>query len=220
VKSRHLPGKAACVSLYGDPPLRCWPACRGSSVCGTARTRPTAARRGIFRGVSRLRFVRASKRHEWVVAMELVETSRLWARRVARIDPEWVEQVAPHLCRSRYGEAHWDEGQGAVYGKETVICGGLPVVRAARALRPGGCQGRAFGVPARGAVRRWLAQALPFPRPPRRDARESRLGRTKTPAARRLWSEEAVLRFSRIGFPMTSTPPPPSTSGWRVTRTR
>ena len=64
--------------------------------------------------------------------MELVETSRLWARRVARIDPEWVEQVAPHLCRSRYGEAHWDEAQGAVYGKETVICGGLPVVAGRR----------------------------------------------------------------------------------------
>jgi ATP-dependent helicase HrpA len=73
-----------------------------------------------------------AKRHEWVVAMELVETSRLWARRVARIDPEWVEQVAPHLCRSRYGEAHWDEGQGAVYGKETVICGGLPVIAGRR----------------------------------------------------------------------------------------
>ncbi len=73
-----------------------------------------------------------SKRHEWVMAMELVETTRLWARRVARIDPEWVEQVAPHLCKSKYGEAHWDEGQGAVYGKETVICGGLPVVAGRR----------------------------------------------------------------------------------------
>jgi ATP-dependent helicase HrpA len=68
------------------------------------------------------------KRCEWVVAMELVETSRLWARRVARIDPEWVEAVAPHLCHSKYGEAHWDENQGAVYGKQTVICGGLPVI--------------------------------------------------------------------------------------------
>ncbi|MEX1049741.1 MAG: ATP-dependent RNA helicase HrpA [Akkermansiaceae bacterium] len=72
------------------------------------------------------------KRHEWVMGMELVETSRLWARRVARIDPEWVEQVAPQLCKSKYGEAHWDENQGAVYGKETVICGGLPVVAGRR----------------------------------------------------------------------------------------
>ncbi len=72
------------------------------------------------------------KRPEWVMGMELVETSRLWARRVARIDPAWVEMVAPHLCKSRYGEAHWDENQGAVYGKETVICGGLHVVAGRR----------------------------------------------------------------------------------------
>ncbi|MFT4177094.1 MAG: ATP-dependent RNA helicase HrpA [Luteolibacter sp.] len=74
----------------------------------------------------------APKRYEWVMAMELVETSRLWARRVAKINPAWVETVAPHLCRSRYGEAHWDEKQGAVYGKETVICGGLHVVAGRR----------------------------------------------------------------------------------------
>lgn len=72
------------------------------------------------------------KRHEWLVAMELVETNRLWARRVARIDPEWIEQVAPHLCQSKYGEAHWDIKQGAVYGKERVICGGLPIVAGRR----------------------------------------------------------------------------------------
>ena len=68
------------------------------------------------------------KRHEWVLAMELVETTKLWARRIARIDPSWVEKVAPHLCQSRYSDAAWDVTQGAVYGRETVICGGLPVV--------------------------------------------------------------------------------------------
>ncbi len=72
------------------------------------------------------------KRNEWVMGLELVETTRLWARRVAMIEPEWVEIVAPHLCRSRYGEAHWDEKQGAVYGKETVICGGLHVIEGRR----------------------------------------------------------------------------------------
>jgi ATP-dependent helicase HrpA len=72
------------------------------------------------------------KRPEWVMGLELVETSRLWARRVAVIEPEWVETVAPHLCRSRFGEAHWDEKQGAVYGKQTVICGGLHVIEGRR----------------------------------------------------------------------------------------
>ena len=72
------------------------------------------------------------KRWDWVLGMELVETSRLWARKIARIEPEWVEEVAPHLCHSRFGEAHWDAAQGAVYGKETVICGGLPVIAGRR----------------------------------------------------------------------------------------
>ncbi len=72
------------------------------------------------------------KRWEWVMGMELVDTTRLWARRVARIDPAWVEQVAPHLCRSRFSEGRWDMGQGAVYAKETVTCGGLPVVAGRR----------------------------------------------------------------------------------------
>ncbi len=72
------------------------------------------------------------KRFEWVMAMELVETTRLWARRLARIDPAWVEQVAPHLCRCRYSDGHWEQGQGAVYAKETVICGGLPIVAGRR----------------------------------------------------------------------------------------
>jgi len=71
-------------------------------------------------------------RHEWVMGMELVETSRLYARRVARIDPAWLEHVAPHLCRSKYGEAFWDAAQGAVYGKETVICGGLHIIAGRR----------------------------------------------------------------------------------------
>lgn len=72
------------------------------------------------------------KRHEWVVAMELVETNKLWARCVARIDPEWVEEVAPHLCKSSYGEARWDFRQGAVYGKQRVVCGGLPIIAGRR----------------------------------------------------------------------------------------
>lgn len=72
------------------------------------------------------------KRWEWAMGMELVETTRLWARRLAKIDPEWVEQVAPHLCRSRFSDGHWEENHGAVYAKETVVCGGLPVVSGRR----------------------------------------------------------------------------------------
>ena len=68
------------------------------------------------------------KRPPWVLGFDLVETSRLWARKVAAIAPEWVEEVAPQLCRSRFHSPSWDEQQGAVYGIETVVCGGLTLV--------------------------------------------------------------------------------------------
>lgn len=68
------------------------------------------------------------KRAEWTLAFELVETARVWARKLAKLDPRWVEEVVPHLCRSRYHSPRWDEKQGAVYGKETVVCGGLTLI--------------------------------------------------------------------------------------------
>lgn len=68
------------------------------------------------------------KKPEWLLAFELVETSRVWARKVAKIDIRWVEELIPHLCKHRYHSPHWDEHQGSVYGKETVLCGGLKIV--------------------------------------------------------------------------------------------
>ncbi|HSP42205.1 MAG TPA: ATP-dependent RNA helicase HrpA, partial [Luteolibacter sp.] len=142
------------------------------------------------------------KRHEWVLAMELVETTRLWARRVARIDPEWVEQVAPHLCRSRYGEAHWDEKQGAVYGKETVICGGLPVVAGRRVH-----YGR---VDAKAAHSVFLREGLLGGGLRKRcrflddlDAMRAHIGEIEQKLRRPggMWSEEAVLRFCEERVP-------------------
>ena len=73
-----------------------------------------------------------SKRALWVLGFELVETSRLWARKVAEIDPVWVEEVVPHLCRSKYHSPYWNEQQGAVYGTEDVLLGGLSVVEGRR----------------------------------------------------------------------------------------
>jgi ATP-dependent helicase HrpA len=69
-----------------------------------------------------------NKKPEWLLGFELVETSKVWARKVASIDVGWVEEIMPHLCRYRYHSPHWDEHQGAVYGKETVLCGGVTIV--------------------------------------------------------------------------------------------
>jgi ATP-dependent helicase HrpA len=72
----------------------------------------------------------ARKPPPWVVAAELVETSRLWARTTARIEPEWAESLAPHLVTRTYSDPHWDGRRGAAMASEKVTLYGLPVVAA------------------------------------------------------------------------------------------
>ncbi|HEX3647139.1 MAG TPA: ATP-dependent RNA helicase HrpA, partial [Pseudonocardiaceae bacterium] len=64
----------------------------------------------------------------WVMAAELVETSRLWARTAARIEPEWVERLAGHLVRRTYSEPRWERPRGAVLASEKVTLYGIPLV--------------------------------------------------------------------------------------------
>ena len=70
----------------------------------------------------------AKKPPRWVVAAELVETSRLFARTVARIDPEEVEKLAAHLVKRQYSEPRWDAKRGSVVATERVTLYGLPLV--------------------------------------------------------------------------------------------
>src|SRR5215469_15443679 len=70
----------------------------------------------------------ARKPPDWVVAAELVETSRLWGRLVASIDPEWVESVAGHLVKREYSEPRWSKKRGAVIATEKVTLYGIPIV--------------------------------------------------------------------------------------------
>jgi ATP-dependent helicase HrpA len=63
-----------------------------------------------------------------VMSAELVETSRLFARMNAAIDPAWAEKIAPELCRRSYSEPHWDATQGAVIGYERVTLFGVPII--------------------------------------------------------------------------------------------
>ena len=70
----------------------------------------------------------AKKPPRWVVAAELVETSRLFARTVARIDPETVEKLAEHLVKRQYSEPRWDAKRGSVVATERVTLYGLPLV--------------------------------------------------------------------------------------------
>ncbi len=65
----------------------------------------------------------------WIVAGEIVETSQLFARMVAGIDPEWVLELGAHLCQFRYAEPHWSAKAGRVLVTERVLVHGLEIVR-------------------------------------------------------------------------------------------
>jgi ATP-dependent helicase HrpA len=64
----------------------------------------------------------------FIMSAELVETSRLWARVNARIEPEWVEPLAAHLVKRTYSEPHWEKDQAAVMAYEKVTLYGVPIV--------------------------------------------------------------------------------------------
>ncbi|MET9445905.1 ATP-dependent RNA helicase HrpA [Streptomyces cinerochromogenes] len=68
------------------------------------------------------------KQPKFVMSAELVETSRLWARVNARIEPEWVEPLAGHLLKRTYSEPHWEKDQAAVMAYEKVTLYGVPIV--------------------------------------------------------------------------------------------
>ncbi len=68
----------------------------------------------------------------WVMAAELVETNRLWARVAARIQPEWAERLGAHLVKRSYSEPHWDAEHGEAMAYERVALYGLPIVTARR----------------------------------------------------------------------------------------
>jgi ATP-dependent helicase HrpA len=101
-------------------------------------TKPRGKRRAIteFAGARGARFAifpdsaLAKKPPQWVVAAELVETSRLWARVTARIEPEWAEPLAAHLVTRTYSEPHWSARRGAAMATEKVTLYGLPIVAA------------------------------------------------------------------------------------------
>ena len=70
----------------------------------------------------------AKKQPTWVMVAELVETSRLWGRTAARIQPQWIEPLAGDLVRRVYEEPRWDAGRGSVVATERVTLYGLPIV--------------------------------------------------------------------------------------------
>ncbi len=74
----------------------------------------------------------AKKSPKWLMAFELVETTKLFARTVAKIDPQWIEPLAGHLVKRSYAEPHWEMKRAQVVAKEQVTLFGLPIVSGRR----------------------------------------------------------------------------------------
>ena len=69
----------------------------------------------------------AKKAPRWLMAAEQVETSRLFARTIAAIEPEWVEQAASHILKKSHAEPHWEKKSGRVIGYERATLYGLTI---------------------------------------------------------------------------------------------
>lgn len=86
---------------------------------------------GTYKGVRELRFQifpgsgLFKKKPRWLMAAEILETSKVYAHCVAEIDPEWIEQVAQHLVKRSYSDPHWEKKRGQVVATERVNLFGL-----------------------------------------------------------------------------------------------
>ena len=119
---------------------RCCPGCSATSVCSRSASStgstPARGRRPMreYLGARGARFAifpgsgLAKKQPQFLMAGELVETSRLWARQNAAIKPEWAEQLAGDLAKTTYSEPHWSKKRAAVMAHERVTLYGVPLV--------------------------------------------------------------------------------------------
>lgn len=74
----------------------------------------------------------AKKPGRWVMAAELIETSRLYARTVAKIEPQWLEKVGAHLLKTSIGDAHWEKSSGRATAMQRATLYGLTVYQQRR----------------------------------------------------------------------------------------
>ena len=126
VRAQFKSGRADFSDLY------C--AIHRSVTCGFLSNIAMKKEKNIFRGTrdkevmvfpGSTLFNRAGN---WIVAAEMVETSRLFARVAANIDPEWLEELGKPLCRYSWSQAHWERNRGEVVALEQVSLFGLIIV--------------------------------------------------------------------------------------------
>jgi ATP-dependent helicase HrpA len=115
----HIGIKDATASTGGRPgSTKAGPKSRSAEYVGARQ-----AKFVIFPGSTL-----AKRQPNAVMSAELVETSRLFARMNAAIDPAWAESIAGDLCKRSYSEPHWEKNQGAVVAYERVTLFGVPII--------------------------------------------------------------------------------------------
>jgi len=107
---------------------------KAGSGRGAGSATARAGRNAEYLGARQTRFVifpgstLAKKQPNAVMSAELVETSRLFARMNASIDPAWAEPIAGDLVKRSYSEPHWEKSQGAVVAYERATLYGVPII--------------------------------------------------------------------------------------------
>jgi ATP-dependent helicase HrpA len=101
----------------------------GSALYDRTKTRKSPARTKDARPRKLPPDESSGSQPEWIVAGEIVETSQLFARTVAGIDPLWIVELAPHLCRATCHNPHWNADAGRVLAEERTTLYGLEVRR-------------------------------------------------------------------------------------------
>ncbi len=138
----HRSMLAGLLSSMGHQIVREPKASDFAGLKGAARQRAiNRARRqnkNLYQGARNTRFAifpsspLSKSTPEWVMASDLMETSRLWARMAAKIDPAWALPLAGSLTRTTYSEPHWSASSGSAVASKTVLLYGLPIVANAR----------------------------------------------------------------------------------------
>jgi ATP-dependent helicase HrpA len=100
---------------------------QGREYIGARNSRFVVARGSVLTRATSTR-VSSKNAPRWLMAAELVETNRIYARRVATIEPEWAEQLGAHLVKRSYGDPRWDPKAGRAVCGENVTLYGLPIV--------------------------------------------------------------------------------------------
>ena len=127
----QVAARAADIGITPQPQAASYTGVHRSLLAGFCTMVGTRGEEGVYAGTRGVHFhifpgsPLVRRRPRWVMAANIVETSRVFARRVAEIEPQWIEAAASHLLKREYLEPDWDEEREEVVARERVSFLGL-----------------------------------------------------------------------------------------------